>query len=83
MKNKKIALIELQKLDALPTKRLLMRLKRLQQCEDSVTLSDRDINEHTGPGFIEFKDSPEWIAEFTYVKALLSEREHIVKKTPS
>ena len=64
-------------LEALPTKRLLARLKRLHQCEESLDLSDREISEYKPSGFIEFKESPEWIAEYNCLKDILSRREHI------
>lgn len=69
--------MELNKLDGLPTPRLLARLKRLHQCEESPEKSDRDPDEITQPGIIEFKDSAEWKTEYAYLKALLAEREHI------
>ena len=77
MSSRKLALIELRKLDRLSTKRLLARLKRLQQCEESKDGSDHDENYVTPAGLIEFKNSPEWKAEFSYLKKLLANREHI------
>lgn len=77
MSRKKLAIIDLNKLDGLTTKRLLARLKRLHQCEESKDRSDRDANYKSAAGVIEFKDSPEWKAEYNYLKKLLSAREHI------
>ncbi len=67
-------------LEALPTKRLLARLKRLHQCEESLALSDREISKYKSSDFIEFKESPEWIAEYNSLKNILSQREHIPSK---
>ena len=67
-------------LESLPTKRLLARLNRLPQVEESFALSDRELSEYKPSGFIEFKDSPEWIAEYNCLKELLAEREHIPRK---
>ena len=64
-------------LEKLPTKRLLARLKQLHRCEESLTLSDQNIEEYEPSGRIEFKDSPEWIAEYKYLKEILTQREHI------
>lgn len=64
-------------LETLSTKRLLARLDRLRQCEESLALSDREPNEYQPSDYIEFKDSPEWIAEYNYLKELLAKREHV------
>lgn len=69
-----------EKMEALPTKRLLARLKRLHQCEQSLSLSDREQNVYVFSGFIEFKESPEWISEYNTLKEILSKREHIEAK---
>lgn len=66
--------MSLTQLEALPTKRLLARLKQLHQCEESVSLSDR-TGEHTIAGAM-FKDSPEWIAAYEQLKRILAGREH-------
>ena len=63
MKRKKIFPMKRNNLEALPTKRLLARLKLLHQCEDSLALSDQVANNYKASNFIEFKDSLEWIAE--------------------
>ncbi len=80
MKRRKISPMTRSELEALPTKRLLARLKQLHQCEESLTLSDREISEYKSSNFIEFKDSPEWIAEYNCLKDILSQREHILSK---
>lgn len=67
-------------LEVLPTKQLLARLNRLRQVEESLALSDREPGEYKPSGFIEFKDSSEWIAEYNCLKELLAAREHIPRK---
>ena len=66
-------------LEALSTKQLLGRLKQLQQCEEALALSDRDVADDSGR--IEFKQSSEWISAFRDVKQVLSRREHVPKKS--
>lgn len=80
MKRRKILSISEKKMEALSTKRLLARLKILQQCEQSLALSDRELNKYIPSEFIEFKESPEWIAEYNSLKEVLSKREHIESK---
>ena len=69
-----------KEMEVLPTKRLLARLKKLHQCEQSLALSDQESNEFNASEFIEFKESPEWIAEYNSLKKILSGREHIESK---
>jgi len=78
MKRKPIFAIPLIELEALSTKQLLARLRRLHECEESLALSDRDVADDLGG--IEFKQSQEWIAAFQDVKQVLSRREHVPKK---
>lgn len=75
MKRRPIKPIPLAQLEKLNTKRLLARLKQLHQCEESASLSDRDI-EREGTNQV-FKDSPEWIAAYEQIKRLLAKREHV------
>jgi hypothetical protein len=79
MKHKPIFPIPLVELEALSTKQLLGRLRRLHECEESLALSDRDVANDSG--CIEFKQSAEWIAAFRDVKQVLSRREHVPKKS--
>ena len=79
MKRKPIVPIPLIELEALSTKQLLGRLKRLRECEESLALFDRDIADDSG--CIEFKQSPEWISAFHDVKQVLSRREHVTRKS--
>ncbi|ETK02624.1 hypothetical protein N425_03270 [Tannerella sp. oral taxon BU063 isolate Cell 2] len=67
--------MSLIELEALPTKQLLARLRRLHQCEESLALSDRDFADDSA--CIEFKQSPDWVAAFRDVKQVLSRREHV------
>jgi hypothetical protein len=78
MKRKPIFPKSLIELEALSTKQLLGRLKQLQQCEESLALSDRDVANDSGR--IEFKQSQEGISAFNDVKQVLSHREHIKKR---
>jgi len=71
--------MSLIELEALSTKQLLARLKRLHQCEESLALSGREVKGRDYPGCIEFKQSPAWIAEYERVKDLLARREHVPK----
>ena len=80
MKRRKISPLTKSELEKLPTKRLLARLKQLHSCEESLVLSDQDISTYKPSGFIEFKDSPEWIIEYKCLKDILSHREHIPSK---
>jgi hypothetical protein len=79
MKRKKIFPMSREEMEALPTKQLLARLKRLHQCEESLALSDQNSQSYSAPGSIEFKDSSEWIAEYDRLKEVLAQREHIAK----
>lgn len=79
MKRRPVFPIPRIKLEAFPTKQLLARLKRLQACEESLALSDRDAPDDSGA--IEFKQSPEWISAFRDVKEVLSGREHVPRKS--
>ena len=80
MKRRKLSPMSKEELEKLPTKRLLARLRQLQRCEDSLALSDQDASEYKPSGLIEFKDSAEWINEYTKMKDILSQREHIPSK---
>ncbi len=80
MKRRKICPMSEKEMEALPTKRLLERLKTLHQCEQSLVLSDRNSNEYISSEFIEFKESSQWIAEYNSLKKILSKREHIESK---
>jgi hypothetical protein len=79
MKRKQIFPIQPIDIEKLSTKQLLGRLQRLRECEESLELSDRDATDDTG--CIEFKQSQEWLVAFNDVKQILSQREHIPKKS--
>lgn len=62
------------------TKELLGYLKRLQQCEESLGLSDMDMNEDPiDDEIIYFKQSDKWKTAYHDVKTILSGREYIEK----
>lgn len=69
----------LKELEALPTRQLLARLRRLHQCEQSLAQSDRDSPDDSG--VIEFKDSPEWALAFEDLKKVLTRREHSPRRS--
>ena len=79
MKRQKISPMTRRDLEKLPTKRLLARLKRLHQCQESLALSDEDCDNYVASDFIEFKESPNWIMEYNNLKEILAGREHIPK----
>ncbi len=70
--------MSLEELEKLSTKQLLARLKSLHQCEESVSLSDRDDFSNTSEAIL-FKDTPEWKAAYEQIKGVMSLREHVPK----
>ena len=78
MKRRKILSITAAELEKLSTKQLLARLKQLHQCEQSLSLSDREEHE-IHPEYIEFKDSDEWTTAYQQLKDILAKREHVPK----
>jgi hypothetical protein len=80
IRRKSIFPMAVEDLNRLPTKRLLARLNCLQQCEESFGLSDRDRNEQSTTGRIEFKDTPEWQEAYEQLKGVLANREHVPRK---
>lgn len=81
MRRKKIDPMFMAGLEELSTKQLLARLKHLQQCESSLSTSDRAGFEIEPGRGIEFKDTAKWTTAYQQVKQVLSHREHIVKGT--
>lgn len=77
MKHKQVFTMSNAELEALSTKQLLARLRRLQQCEESLALSDRQSAGISGG--IEFKQSADWIAAYLRLRRILSDREHVPK----
>ena len=75
MKRKRIFPVTVAELEALPTRQLLARLRRLRECEESLAFSDRD--EAHPSGSIEFKQSPQWVTAYRDLKQVLSRREHV------
>ena len=81
MRRKPIFPLSLIELEALSTKQLLARLRRLHECEESLAHSDRDAADDSGG--VEFKQTAEWVSAFREVKQVLSRREHVAKKSES
>lgn len=79
MKRKKILPMTRSDLETLPTERLLARLKHLHNCEESLALSDQDVDNYAASDFIEFKESSNWITEYNNLKEIPAKREHIPK----
>jgi len=77
MKRDRIFQMSKSELEALSTKQLLARLKRLHQCEESLAFSDKEGSDNSK--YIEFKQSAEWITAYEQVKQVLSGREHVQK----
>lgn len=77
MKRRTLLRMSRSDLEALSTNRLLARLKRLHQCEESLDLSDQNVENYKESDFIEFKDSPKWKKEYNDLKEILAQREHI------
>jgi hypothetical protein len=72
MRNKKDVLSK-ERLEKLPTKRLLMYLRSLYEChEEPHWDEDTDTTELT-------KDSTEWKKHIQLVKSILANREHVNK----
>src|SRR5262245_36285288 len=78
MKRKPIPPMSLEELEKLSTKQLLSRLRQLQQCEESASLSDRHDTGNASDAIL-FKDTSEWKAEYEQLKGALSLREHVPK----
>ena len=73
-------IIDINKMRIKNTKELLGYLKRLQQCEESLELSDREPGEVDLDGdIIYFKQSDKWKEAYTNVKSILGDREHVKK----
>ncbi len=79
--NRKLSPMRFDELEALPTKRLLARFKRLHICEKSFELSDCEGVHKNHDNLIEFKETPEWKTEYEKMKEILAKREHIERKT--
>jgi hypothetical protein len=78
MRQKPVQLLNLKQLEALPTKALLGRLKRLHQCEESFESSDCDESE-VASNTIQFKNTLQWQCAYKELNEVLSEREHLPK----
>lgn len=66
-------------LDAMPTKALLGRLRRLLRCEESPDVCDASPDELARIAGIAFKSTASWQGAYEDVKAVLASREHVSK----
>jgi len=77
----RVPVLDLAAIEGMHTGSLLTRLQNLQQCEECFNRSDRfgleDEPDAEVTGYIEFKDSPAWIAAYNEVKEILANREHM------
>jgi Skp family chaperone for outer membrane proteins len=84
VKKRKPRIISKEELEKKNTKELLGYLKRLQQCEESFTASDMDVNlDLTEKEVIYFKQTVKWRNAYDRVKSILNKREHIENKKAS
>ena len=77
----KVKIFSTEDLKSFHTGSLLTRRNQLLACEESFEQSDRvGYEERPDPnvtGFIEFKDSDEWVKAYQDVKTILATREHL------
>jgi hypothetical protein len=66
-----------EQLEAMPTRSLLGRLRRLRECEESADGSDLDFAEVAALTGINFKADPLWSQAYDQVKAILDARERV------
>lgn len=76
-KPRNIKPLTIAELEKLTTARLLAYLKKLNECEESLELSDWTKEEIISIEGIIFKSSNEWQEQYTTVKSILSKRPHI------
>lgn len=77
----RVLICDRSKLERMHTGSLLARLRKLQQCEESLQQSDRDSIEDA-PNLartehIEFKETSEWAEAYRDLKEILNNREHL------
>ena len=72
--------LKFEELEKINTKRLLVYLKLLQQCEESFDQSDEEVNtDLTSPDTIQYKQTEKWKLAYKQVKSILKDRPHIEK----
>jgi hypothetical protein len=76
-----VTLLPPSDLEAMSTKQLLGRLARLRFCEHTAAACDMTATEIGASTGILFKDTPEWRDAIEAVKAVLSRREHVRRRT--
>lgn len=80
----KVSILSVKELETQHTGTLMSRRKALLKCEESFAHSDR-VGHEAEPdpaktGMIEYKDTAEWRAAYTDLKALLATRENVPNK---
>lgn len=79
----RVPICDRKSLEGTHTGSLLARLTLLRECDEAFGLSDRVGNEAepdpSVTGFIEFKNTSEWVAAYRDVKVALAAREHLPK----
>ena len=80
----KVEIKTIEELNEMHTGSLMSRRAKLLKCEESFEKSDRNGYE-TKPnasetGFIEFKNTPEWLKAYNDLKGVLQTRENIPSK---
>jgi hypothetical protein len=66
-----------EKLENLTTQRLIAYLRKLQQCEESMDVSDWQEKEVASSVGIVFKSTKEWQSQYSLVKVELAKRPNI------
>ena len=79
MLKNEVSILDPAVLASMRTRELLGRLRRLQRCEDSASLSDASPEELARATGILFKDTASWRSAYLELKQVLMTREHIPK----
>ena len=69
--------LDQEALERLTSERLLVYLSKLQQCEESLEVSDWEEKEIIPITCIVFKSSREWKYQYKLVKAVLANRKNV------
>lgn len=76
-----VAPLQRSELEALPTRALLARLRRLRWCEECPTGSDLTEEEVASAAhLILFKSDEAWRTAYSDLKDVLARREHVARK---
>jgi hypothetical protein len=79
MGRRAINIMTREQLEAMPTRSLLGRLRRLRECQESIERSDLDSVEIAALTGINFKADPLWSEAYEQVKTILETREHVAR----